>query len=219
MTLSAALDESNNVGDALPSRLDAIAVLVNEIRAALGTTIDDTLDTLGDGSSTLEDILNNYVVLKSQRPSFVVPLTGGVVVSGSAAAAVLNSKTPYVAFDAAGTESWASPPFWIPDDWTTMDIDLYWFDDGAGSGDVVWKVQGLSLAAADNASSETLLEAGGNTTATAGAQNVIVVTDVGDITVPDNNLCQLIVSRIGGDGADTLANDAGACYLVCTKAT
>lgn len=166
------------------------------------------------------DVSTGLVTEETLLDAIVVGLSGnGVATAGSAAAAVENSKTPYVAFDAAGTETWTTRPFKVPEDWVTATGTLLWYGDGAGAGNVVWKLEALSLAAGENASTEAMVAFGGNTTATAAAENVTVSTGLGTVTLPANKIVALALSRIGGDAADTLANDAGAIYITLVKAS
>lgn len=139
----------------------------------------------------------------------------------SAAAMVIATSTPTLgAVGAAGT---AKLPGWLldgttsesvmgavrlPSSWTTFSADLWWSNGGAGSGNVVWRVdRGID---ADTAAPPAVTSATLAAIA-APAQNVVKVTvdALTGIAVPTvAQVLALGATRLPADAGDTLANDA-----------
>lgn len=93
------------------------------------------------------------------------------------------------------------PPQW----WATFDVDLYWSNAGAGSGDVTWRARSAFITDGDTVA----VPSGTSTDATAPAQNVAEVTTIlSGVTLTAGELLQLFIQRVGGSGTDTLGNDA-----------
>lgn len=138
-------------------------------------------------------------------------MTGGPTVGtpGSAATRV-NAWT----LDAASAES-VGVTFQVPAGWATAHVDLYWTNDGAGAGDVVWKADRYTIADGTALTAET---EGGAVTATAPAQNVVKVTRaLTGIAVSPSLVTRLEVVRVAADAADTLANDVALIGVLLTR--
>lgn len=118
--------------------------------------------------------------------------------------------------DAAATEAVAS--IWeAPTGWATVHVDLYWLNNGAGAGDVFWRLSKALLGDGDDGTGGVAV---GDTVITAAAQEVVKVTRIAaDMAVTAGKLLGLQVSRIGGDAADTLGNDAGVIGVLLTRVT
>lgn len=81
-----------------------------------------------------------------------------------------------------------------------------WGNAGAGAGDVRWRLyyQVTGTGGSFGTSSSSMDKVG-----TAGAQNVRVTTDFDStVTVAAGDVVTFTAFRVGGDGSDTLANDA-----------
>jgi hypothetical protein len=111
-----------------------------------------------------------------------------------------------VLFDASAAEAISFGGV-LPHYWSTFDIKLWWANDSTGSGDVVWAVRYKFAAnGTDAGTSPTTLT---STTATAGLNNVIVVSTAHSAVLnTSGNLLFLSVERTATDAADTLGNDA-----------
>ncbi len=123
--------------------------------------------------------------------------------------AIGGTRRTALLFDAAGTEI-AAAWIMVPKGWSSADATVVWVNAGAGAGDVVWIVQGLPVTVGET--TNAIDSAGGGATAdTAGAQDVIVETDTaGSLSsLVEGDWLSVRVTRLGGDGSDTLANDAG----------
>lgn len=141
------------------------------------------------------------------------PRLEGVV--GSPSVVTLASNWRGLAFDAT-IDEYAVVTFQVPDDWTAVDVILEWVNAGAGSGDVVWFAQVWHQAAG-----ETLSGGGtsGGALATAGAQNVVVSSVIGEgLEVEGGAVCNLMVIRSPTtEPTDTLPNDAAVLGVRLVK--
>lgn len=108
------------------------------------------------------------------------------------------------AFDQTAIETVSSEFF--SDVSGTYDVYLLWTNGGAGSGDVVWSIGFSSIGPGENTNVADSIALGG--TYTAGAQDILQVQDIGDLTVTTGDVVFVRPLRNGGDGGDTLANDA-----------
>ena len=106
----------------------------------------------------------------------------------------------------------------LPEGWATYDIALYWYNAGAGSGNVSWRTIQNQAVAADNVSSS------GSTgpqasIVTASAQNILVVSMISTgLAVPAAGApITFTVDRFAT--GDTLANDVGLIGVKLTAAT
>jgi hypothetical protein len=139
-------------------------------------------------------------------------------IAGTPAFGQVASRWAVMLFDASSTES-AAASIAVPAAWTSINVDLYWTNAGAGSGNVVWRLL------ADRAgNTETLAASAGggdstNLTIAAPAQEVLKVSSLlsGQATDPTKVL-NLRIIRTGGDAADTLANDAALLGVLITPA-
>jgi hypothetical protein len=153
--------------------------------------------------------------------SIFVPMKDFTAVAGTPAIAIHGGgRRNVLAFANAGTET-ADAWVRIPKGWESVAASVVWINAGSGSGDVVWRVQGLASIAGEsiNAVDNT---GGAGTTTTAGAQDVVVVSPMtGNLTVDENDYLSFRVSRLGGtadDSPDTLGNDAGLIGVLLTRA-
>ena len=116
-----------------------------------------------------------------------------------------DGAMPGWALDAAATEGIVCTTE-VPASWASFDVDLWWLNAGAGTGDVVFSFKHRISAAADLASDTAVDD--GNVTEVAGAQDIIAVTTVAsDIATAEDAIFNAQLQRLGADAADTLAND------------
>lgn len=117
----------------------------------------------------------------------------------------------------AASEEGVGNTIMLPVDWTTISVVLYWANEGAGAGDVVWRMDYTQYVA--GATADAAETTGANVTATAGAQNVLVASTLhAALSVDPSKLFRFEVTRTAADAADTLANDAGIRGLLISKA-
>jgi hypothetical protein len=119
--------------------------------------------------------------------------------------------------DASSAES-ISSHFFVPPQWATAHIDLYWNNHSTGVGDVAWGID--YNAAASNGSTLTASVLGAAVTATAGAQDVVVVSRlVTGYGLTATTVQLLHIYRSAANAADTLANDAAVLGVLLTRAS
>lgn len=136
-------------------------------------------------------------------------------VIGSPALTTTN-RWPAYAFDSAAAEL-TSVTWLVPTGWSTVHVDFYWTNLGAGSGDVVWR---CDLGSAGDGETLSSPSDGTPVTATAPAQNVLEVTRMlTSAAVTAGEMALIDVVRLGADGADTLGNDAGVTGVAITRAS
>lgn len=146
-----------------------------------------------------------------------IPAGAFHLTAGSPALGVLQSRWPAYMMDAAGTESVASA-VGIPSTWATYHVDLCWGIDSGTPANVVWNVildvagHGDSLASSGGGGN-----AGNQTVATSAAATMRVTRMYTNATADPTKKLNVRVQRIGGDGADTQAGDAGIIAVVLTR--
>ena len=150
--------------------------------------------------------------------SIFIPMKEFTAVSGTPAITLAGGgRRNVLAFDAASLET-ADAFIQIPTGWESIAVEVIWANLGAGSGDVVWRVQGLARTAGETL--DTADNTGGaGTTITAGAQNIVMVSAMsGNLDlINENYYLSVRVSRLGTDAGDTLANDAGLIGITLTR--
>jgi hypothetical protein len=118
-------------------------------------------------------------------------------------------------YDAAAAErgafAWA-----VPDHWATMAVDLVWTNQGAGAGDVVWRIFGGPVA---EAAAYTLITSDTSSTVTAAALNIRKTTTLLTGIACETNHGYYVIQRTGTDAADTLANDASVVAVILRRLT
>jgi hypothetical protein len=116
-------------------------------------------------------------------------------------------------FDAAGTERIASMVR-VPKGLVGVRLRpvLYWTNNGAGSGNVVWRYSYHH--SVDGGATETAATVVGFSVLAAPAQNVLKVSRADPFTVTADSILHFALDREGGNGSDTLANDAGVFEVV-----
>lgn len=136
--------------------------------------------------------------------------------SGTPTFAAVGSpaRWPMWLMDAAATEIIAATTM-VPSSFANVKIELYWTNAGAGSGDVVWRASLDSKADAGTLANPSTLA---DNTITAPAQTVLKVsTLVASQAVDATKVLDFEIIRIGGNAADTLANDAGVIGVLLTS--
>ncbi len=158
------------------------------------------------GTVVLDDL---YQTLGDSQIFVTAPAFAGI--GGSPTfAGIGGGRWAGLVFDAASQEIVAAA-IEIPPSWTTLTVELYWTNGGAGSGNVVWALQldragdGETLAASGGGG------ASGDLTIAAPAQDVLKVsTMVTDQACDQTKLLNLRLIRQAANVADTLGNDAAA---------
>lgn len=124
---------------------------------------------------------------------------------GTGPAIVTTNGVSRVALDALATES-VFLTFTVPTSWQQVLVDIYWANEGAGAGNVRWQVSTKALINTDLVTEAATTNA---STISAPAQNTVKRSDaLQTITTVTDAIYAVQLDRLGGDGADTLANDA-----------
>lgn len=93
----------------------------------------------------------------------------------------------------------------LPSTWQTMHVDLWWSNNGAGTGDVRWR---FDLVRHDAGSATLTTITNGSQTITAAAQNVFTVSRMAtSLALVNGAQYRVHPIRVAADAADTLAND------------
>lgn len=190
---------------------------VGTVEPENGTTDDLLLRTDEDAWYRYDGAAWVEVGGVTAKPIFM-PATEFAAEIGSSTLAEVGS-TAWLAWmlDASASETVSGHTF-IPADWSTVHIDLYWTNAGSGSGDV--RFENMTFEQAGDGSTLALGSSGGTQTATAPAQNVVEVTRLmADMAVTGSQMLRARVARAGGSGSDTLGNDIGVLGVLITKAS
>lgn len=126
---------------------------------------------------------------------------------GTPAVGTMNSL-PVMLLDSAATER-VHAVVGLPPSWKSVYIEAIWANAGTGAGDVVIQHNNDLLKPGTGFGSVGYV--GANITATAGAQNVVMVTDLTrpGSTPVTGGAAVIRILRRGADAADTLPNDIG----------
>lgn len=104
-----------------------------------------------------------------------------------------------------------------PSTWTTMHVDMWWLNNGAGSGDVRLR---FDLVRHDTGSATVTTITNGSQTVTAAAQNVFTVTRMAsNLALVQGSQYRVHPMRVAADAADTLANDILMIGIKMTRAS
>lgn len=157
---------------------------------------------------TLPTALPASRIANRTRSIFIPIDSSWTIISGTPDIALRNSTYMASAHDPAATEGYVRF-FTLPKDFVSwVGARLWWTNLGAGSGNVVWRI---SLGNGGDGYSQGFTNY--DATTAAPAQNVYKLTSRTDALLPNaeavDQIVGLAVQRIGGDAADTLANDAG----------
>lgn len=167
-----------------------------------GGTMTGALVLSGAPSADLHPATKKYVDDVSN--SRWIPASSFGAVGGSPSLAGILATGYGWLLDASSIEQVACHPDFLPSDWSIIDVEVWWTNAGAGSGDVRWKAYWNTNGPGSSALSSTSASA----TATAGAQNIWVETVVlNDLAITGGRPLFLLVERTANDGADTLGND------------
>lgn len=149
----------------------------------------------------------------------VVPASAFAAVVGAPALGPVASPWAAVMLMAPGVDEVVQAfAGFVPGDWATADVDLWWTNAGAGAGNVRWVYNPASYIEGDNLTGS----AGGiSQVVGAPAQNVIEITRMTTgASVSPASLLSANIRRSGSSlGVDTLANDAGIIAVVFNKAS
>lgn len=195
---------------------DADVVKLTGNQTIAGAKTFSTDPTLADGSSALSatEAAAAYEPLGGSSRMF----TAGDLesVRGTPARGNPNVTWSYWLLDSATQEA-VGAVLHIPTGWSTVDIDVWWVNAGAGAGDVVL---GYRRDSPGEGGALGTGAASGSATVTASAQNIVKKTTVGTgVSVSSLSLAGIAVERNGSAGADTLGNDIGVLAVVIRKAS
>lgn len=156
--------------------------------------------------------------MKSRTRKFWIPAQSFTLSDGTPALAVRGGSTQYAAWamDAAATEGVVTS-FIIPEDAQTGNADpltceLIYTNLGAGLGNILWRTTTVVLDSPLLSGDADVAGATADVTQVAPAQDILIgarFLTLGGVGIVPGQLFLVKVSRIGGDAADTLANDAG----------
>lgn len=140
--------------------------------------------------------------------AFYVPAKEFELASGSPAYERMTGTTrPSLwKFDSSSSE-YIEAAIFIPRPWTSVDVDVYWTNLGAGSGQVEWELNMLGVGDGDDMNTFPTAQATINPTAP--AQYVTEVTELAAAVAVTPGDLQYIRFRRDPSGTDDLANDAG----------
>jgi hypothetical protein len=166
------------------------------------------IDDSASGVSAIEPTNDLYLTARQ-----LTNPTGSPTLTGAS-----STGHPVWNLDAATVERVGSVIPRFPAHWTTYNIDLWWTNSGAGSGDVVWRYDYLNVS--DGDSLDTLTSAS-QVVAAAPAQNILEVTSLATgLAVPAaGDALSATVLRNASSAFDTLANDASVYLLHLSKAS
>lgn len=177
-------------------------------------------------SAVTKRVTANEVALSAPFTSRYAPLPASDTIRISAFDFIARTGSPVLSqrntlplwlMDGAATEDIASLAF-VPSGWATYNVVVRYVNAGAGSGDVRWSYLRADLPADDIVTAATTSV--GSSTSTAGATDVLKSHTIqSGVAVPASGLVVIQIRRIGGDAADTLADDIGVVYVNLVKAS
>lgn len=142
---------------------------------------------------------------------------GGTPTLGDASSAITGYMLGWL-MDASSVER-IQAEWIVPSGWATIDVDLWWTNAGAGSGDVRWRVVQTEYGdAVPFSSPTTILDTTSTITAPSGGTTKKSAMGTGGAVTP-GRLVRLFIEREASNVADTLANDAAMLALHIRKAS
>jgi hypothetical protein len=120
----------------------------------------------------------------------------------------------------ASTDEGIATTAWFPSSWTTFHMDVYWTNDGAGSGDVRFTSYRLRFGSGDSINNLGI-SAGSTHTADIEDDIVIsrVITSASDAWSNPGDPWWLAILRDADNAADTLANDIAIIGVLLVRAS
>lgn len=190
-------------------------------RTAVAPTDSDRF-LLRDAEDPTTMKVSTYALLKADLSAQYLPMSGdrrwlpAFAMYGYGAAATVDSTYIGVLLDATVAEGLVSSDI-LPAAWLTAKIYVYWYNAGAGAGNVMWTLYKQTLADTETIAS---FPGGEQTTVAATTQNVLKVTKItaSAIAVTDP-LLSFLIFRQADNVADTLANDIGIMGLEFRRAS
>lgn len=156
----------------------------------------------------------------STQTSLFIPAQQFAATSGSPVMGTSGAVAAIMLFDQTGTEA-ASAFVQVPAGWVSYDIELWFVNAAASAGNVVWRCDRSNLGFGGGETIDPATAGTQRTEAANATANVVTVTTMDSaISAPTaGEMLTLRIRRIGGDAADTLANDAGLVGLRLVKAS
>lgn len=184
-----------------------------------GPSLDEYEQTWG---ALLSLDVNNAAAAASANPIPALPSENRWI---GANEMYLASGTPTLS-NTLGAPAWLMDPaatevisgaLFIPQGWRTFDVDMWWANTAAGTGDVVDQFRYVFRKAGNNMTAGEINL--GNVTRAAGAQNITTVTTVatGITVMPNDQLWRFNYRRAGADVLDTLANETAVFGFVLRR--
>lgn len=181
-----------------------------EVRTGDGTT---AFNSLPDTNRFLSEDILSGTYRKDAAAIWVSP--PGAISSGSPALTTVQQLTPAYTMDPDNIEG-VCFGVWLPDSWSTYDVEFWWANAGTGSGDVEWGYLRKNITEGEDssaASSSTIVD-------TAGSQNVTQrVTVATGVTNDADEMLSVLARRVASSSGDTLGNDAYFIGARLTKAS
>lgn len=172
---------------------------------------DEHMASLAD---QIETTLTGTYVPKADDDKVTLGAADMRAVGGSPSEGTVGGHTSWL-LDASAVED-VSGAVLFPGHWATYDVYVWWYNAGAGSGDV--RLFAMKSAYSDGGPPVTGFF--GGVTATAGTQNLYKRTQLSTgVSVATSGLSNFGVRRLANDAADTLANDIGVLAIELVKAS
>lgn len=188
-----------------------------------GATNDATItvDGLSTGNGNLVANFDMAVQSPVSTAEWALPIVlrpqDFVAVNGTPVLTLGGGSLHYLwAFDAASTER-VEAVVRVPRNVTgKIKPVIYWANLGAGAGDVIWRVRYHFVTSGVTIASGSTIVA--QTASTALAQDLMKFMTGTAFTLVADSVLYFAIDREGGNGADTLANDAGLAMVVLEAA-
>lgn len=193
---------------------DIVAATPAQIKTLLAIAQADVSGLVADLAlkAAAADLVTSLWIYPA-RATRGTPVQGGVTSSGGS----VERGAPVWLFDAASDETVHGTAL-LGHPWATVDVDIFWTNTVASSGDVKWQATiqgGLS----DGDSVLGTIQTGVVVAAPASIGVVKVTTLTTGIAVVRDEMLQVSIMRDADDVADTLANDAALFGIRLRKAT
>jgi lysophospholipase L1-like esterase len=212
----ALLEVPKLMSDVMPVNLYSLMGGEGLQASQLGLLIADGIHPSDKGHQFITDVLIDKLAPQSPvAPGHLfMPSTVFVAGTNSPTQAALNNNLTYWNLN-QDTQQVVVGCQQLPPSWRAVDVDVLWFNNGAGTGAVRWRVDVGSLAAGGSANPA-------NTqffsTQTAAAQNVLQrFTIASGVAVDPSQLYRFLAIRVAADAADTLTNTSGFVGFVIKK--
>ena len=159
--------------------------------------------------------LSGTYVPQTQETIWVPAASFGATVGTPSFSTSGGGRWRSMLFDAAATET-AACAVDLPAYIENIRIELFWTNQGAGTGDVAWFLNADGVIAGATLNATGGIGSSGELVIAAPAQDVLKVSSLLSVAVDPAKLLNLRFSRVGGSASDTLANDAAVLGMMVT---